>query len=124
MQGQDCKYIRQGGIYDMTKRKIKEKEKVIIYGLSGEEKKTVENEYKEYRILDASGCFTDVLAIPAYAVIIDPRKLSDEEFGFMNEAFEYEKDICKPGECTRILFTADIDHHAKYSYKIWKHDSK
>lgn len=75
------------------------RDKILIYKISREERDIITSYYsKEYNVIDASSCFTDILAIPALAIFIDSTKLSSDEWTMMNEVFSYDSD-------TQIIFT-------------------
>jgi hypothetical protein len=90
-----------------------EKEKILMYGLTDEEESKVQNRHgKDYEIVKTD-CFTDIIAIPAEMVIVNPEKLSETELKQMNEVFQHD--------CfTLILFTTSaFNKNIMPNLKYW-----
>lgn len=79
-----------------------EKEKILMYGLTAEQENLVKERHAaEYEIVKTD-CFTDIIAIPAAMVIVNPEKLSVTELKQMDEVFQHDY-------FTLLLFTNDFD---------------
>ena len=91
---------------------MKDLSKIIAYGLAEDQQEVIKNRYgKNYDVL-ATECFSDVLAIPALLIYIDPQKISVPEMKQLDEVFVGDKD-------TIIIFTDDLD--PKF-YEVLGHD--
>lgn len=91
---------------------MKDLSKIIVYGLTEDQQETIKSRYgKKYDVF-ATECFSDVLAIPALLIYIDPLKISVSEMKQMDEVFVDDKD-------TIIIFTDDLD--PKF-YEVLGHD--
>lgn len=91
---------------------VKDLSKIIIYGLAEDQQNIIKNRYsKKYNVF-ATECFSDVLAIPALLIYIDPKKISVSEMKQLDEVFVEDKD-------TIIIFTDDLD--PKF-YEVLGHD--
>ncbi len=65
---------------------------VLTYGLTKEQVAIVKARYGyKYKILDTE-CFTDILAVPAIAVFINPNHLTKAEMAQLNEVFRFDTD--------------------------------
>ena len=51
--------------------------------------------------MEGTDCFTDILAIPAAMIVLNPEQLSLQEMEQMNEVFKYDSE-------TIIVFTCNI----------------
>ena len=103
------KLLLQGG----TKRMMKnEKAKILMYGLTaGQENLVQERHGAAYEIVKTD-CFTDILAIPAEMVVVNPKKMSVTEQKQMNEVFQHDN-------FTLILFTNEFDKEVMPNLKYW-----
>jgi hypothetical protein len=91
---------------------LKDLSKIIVYSLAEEQQDIIKRRYgKKYDVL-ATECFSDVLAIPALLIYIDPKKISVPEMKQLDEVFVEDKD-------TIIIFTDDLD--PKF-YEVLGHD--
>lgn len=89
-----------------------EKEKILTYGLTaGHEKLVQERHGAAYEIIKTD-CFTDILAIPAEMVVVNPEKMSVMEQKQMNEVFQHDN-------FTLILFTNEFDKEIMPNLKYW-----
>ena len=89
-----------------------EKEKILMYGLTEEQENLVKERHAaEYEIVKTD-CFTDIIAIPAAMVIVNPEKLSVTEQKQMNEVFQHDY-------FTLLLFTNDFDKKNMPNLKYW-----
>ena len=81
---------------------MKDLSKIIAYGLAEDQQEVIKNRYgKKYDVI-ATECFSDVLAIPALLIYIDPKKISVPEMKQLDEVFVEDID-------TSIIFTDDLD---------------
>ena len=90
------------------------KSKILLYKLHETEHQIISSYFAdEYDVIDESSCFTDILAIPAIAIFLDPTKLSSEEWKQMNDIYSHDMD-------TQIVFTKKPDDPLtiKFSYYI------
>ena len=91
---------------------VKDLSKIIVYGLAEDQQDIIKSRYgKKYDVFDTE-CFSDVLAIPALLIYIDPKKISVSEMKQLDEVFVEDKD-------TIIIFTDDLD--PKF-YEVLGHD--
>ena len=91
---------------------VKDLSKIIVYGLTEDQQDIIKSRYgKKYDVF-ATECFSDVLAIPALLIYIDPKKISVSEMKQLDEVFVDDKD-------TIIIFTDDLD--PKF-YEVLGHD--
>ena len=89
-----------------------EKEKILMYCLTEEQENLVKERHAaEYEIVKTD-CFTDIIAIPAAMVIVNPEKLSVTEQKQMNEVFQHDY-------FTLLLFTNDFDKKNMPNLKYW-----
>ena len=89
-----------------------EKEKILMYGLTEEQENLVKERHAaEYEIVKTD-CFTDIIAIPAAMVIVNPEKLSVTELKQMDEVFQHDY-------FTLLLFTNDFDKKNMPNLKYW-----
>ena len=88
------------------------KEKILMYGLTaGQENLVQERHGAAYEIVKTD-CFTDILAIPAEMVVVNPKKMSVTEQKQMNEVFQHDN-------FTLILFTNEFDKEIMPNLKYW-----
>ena len=65
--------------------------KILLYKIGDMEKTQITNYFSErYEVVDESSCFTDILAIPAVAIFMDPEMLTEEELAQLNEQFRWD----------------------------------
>jgi hypothetical protein len=85
------------GVYKMyvTKKKI------MIYKPSLHQQVFLLNRYSDRCDVESTDCFSDILAIPAAIIILDPEDLSLQEMKQMNEVFKYDSD-------TIVMFTGHV----------------
>lgn len=89
-----------------------EKAKILMYGLTaGQENLVQERHGAAYEIVKTD-CFTDILAIPAEMVVVNPEKMSLTEQKQMNEVFQHDN-------FTLILFTDEFDKEVMPNLKYW-----
>lgn len=63
---------------------------ILTYALTQEENEKLERQHSTYDFEDASGCFTDLLALNPLAIILNPEKLSESELGQLDEVDSIE----------------------------------
>ena len=89
-----------------------EKAKILMYSLTaGQENLVQERHGAAYEIVKTD-CFTDILAIPAEMVVVNPKKMSVTEQKQMNEVFQHDN-------FTLILFTNEFDKEIMPNLKYW-----
>ena len=89
-----------------------EKAKILMYGLTaGQENLVQERHGAAYEIVKTD-CFTDILAIPAAMVVVNPEKMSLTEQKQMDEVFQHDN-------FTLILFTNEFDKEVMPNLKYW-----
>ena len=73
--------------------------KVLTFGITQEHQQTIADAVSDkYDVLDVTECFTDLMAIPAAAVVISPSKLNSDSIKTFNEMFGEDYD-------TLVVFT-------------------
>ncbi len=71
---------------------MKDLTKVITFGLTKDQVESIKTRYGcKYEVLDTE-CFTDILAVPAIAVFINPNQLTKSEMAQLNEVFKFDTD--------------------------------
>ena len=86
--------------------------KVLTFGIMMEQYNIVKEAFRDkYDVVDVTECFTDLLAVPADAIVIDPDMVSDDEVEMLNEVFEHDKD-------TSIVVTKDAELILNHVYVI------
>ena len=86
--------------------------KILTYGLTaGQENLVRERHGTAYKIVKTD-CFTDIIAIPAAMVVVNPKKMSVTEQKQMNEVFQHDN-------FTLILFTNEFDKEVMPNLKYW-----
>ena len=90
----------------MTGEKIFRTKDILVYGITNEELAIITDSlpYKNMRIVDCFDCFTDLIALPYIAAVINPDFLTDEDIGTLNE---YADDVQYLSE--RYIFTKQND---------------
>ena len=77
------------------------KDKILVYKVEPDEFAGITYIYgKRYEVIDESSCFTDILAIPAKVIFLNPDALTEEEYSQLNEVFQWDPD-------THLVFTAN-----------------
>ena len=79
-----------------------EKKTILIYDLTDEQEALLKESYGAKYEIKKTDCFTDILAIPAMMVVVNPEKLTWPDINQMNEVFKYDFD-------TLIIFTQELD---------------
>jgi len=89
-------------INPMTGDKIYRTQDVLVYGISDEEFAIICEELpkKDIRVVDCSECFTDIIALPYIAVVINPDVMEQEHVEYFNE---YADEVLDFSE--KIIFT-------------------
>lgn len=78
---------------------MREKQNILLFGLDELEKEAIQQYFgQRFTVLDVSECFTDILAIPARIIILNPAKISKKNYLQMNEVFAWDDE-------THIIFT-------------------
>lgn len=67
---------------------------IMTYGLSETQMEILRREFPSDYIKDVTDCFTDLIAIPAASVVVNPDALSDNEKSAFNEVFEHDFNTC------------------------------
>lgn len=93
---------------------LNEKEKILMYGLTDEQENLVKELHGATYDIVKTVCFTDILAVPAEMVVVNPEKMSVMEQKQMNEVFQHDN-------FTLILFTNDFDKESMPDLKYWAH---
>lgn len=89
-----------------------EKEKILMYGLTAGQENLVQERHSAAYEIVKTDCFTDILAIPAEMVVVNPEKMSVTEQKQMNEVFQHDN-------FTLILFTNEFDKEIMPNLKYW-----
>lgn len=79
----------------------KTKKKILMYKPTLQQQVTMLIQYSDKCDVEATDCFTDLLAIPAVMIVLDPEQLSVDEMKQMNDVFKYDNE-------TIIVFTCHI----------------
>lgn len=74
-------------INPMTGEKLFRTKDILVYGITDDEFAVVVDSLpnKEIRIIDCSDCFTDIIALPYIAAIINPAHLTKDDAETLNE---------------------------------------
>lgn len=67
---------------------------IMTYGLSETQMEILRREFPSEYIKDVTDCFTDLIAIPAAVVVVNPDTLADDEKSAFNEVFEHDFNTC------------------------------
>ena len=67
---------------------------IMTYGLSETQMEILRREFPSDYIKDVTDCFTDLIAIPAASVVVNPDALADNEKSAFNEVFEHDFNTC------------------------------
>lgn len=97
--------------------KIQKKENILLYRLTEKEKEALTAHFgKQYEVVDVSDAFSDLIALPARMVVLNPEALTDEEYLELNESFEWmDETLIVFSEYPRV---SDPDRGLPYSYYI------
>ncbi len=96
---------------------ISGKHMILMYRLNQKEAEALRTYYgSQYDVLDVSDRFSDVIALPARMIVLNPDEISDEEYAEMNEMFEWQ-------DAALIVFSGrphvvDPDKSISYFYYI------
>ena len=100
-------YITLSAIADNVLYKVggcvmfESKKKILIYRPTLKQQVDLLRLYSDKCDVEGTDCFTDLLAVPAAMIVLDPGQLSVEEIKQMNEVFKYDNE-------TIIVFTCHI----------------
>lgn len=91
-------------INPMTGEQLIRSKNVLVYGITDVEFAIVVDSLpnKDIRVIDCSGCFTDLIALPYIAAIIDPTSLTKEDIETLNEYVDEVQYLTE-----RYVFTND-----------------
>ena len=93
------------------------KPKILVYKVLPDEFASVAQYYEnQFEVIDESTCFTDILAIPALMVILNPDALTQEEYSLLNEVFQGDDE-------TLIVFTANPKNESPIEYSYFVDDT-
>lgn len=89
-------------INPMTGEELRRTKDVLVYGISDEEFAIICEELpsSDIRVLDCSDCFTDIIALPYIAVVLNPEVVEQEHIDYFNE---YANEVLYFTE--KIIFT-------------------
>lgn len=101
-------------INPMTGEELGEKnELVLIYGVDEKNYKLLNYLFcNSYDVLDVTNAFSDLLALRASAIIINPDMLKQNELDFLDEIYSENNDT------TLIVFTKEIDKNVNFKYHV------
>ncbi len=88
------------------------KEKILMYGLTAKQENLVKERHGTVYEIVKTDCFTDIIAIPAEMVVVNPEKMSVMEQKQMNGVFQHDNS-------TLILFTNEFDKEVMPNLKYW-----
>ena len=77
------------------------KKKILMYKPSLQQQVLLLKRYSDKYDVEGTDCFSDILAIPAAMIVLDPEQLSFPEMEQMSEAFKFDSD-------TVIVFTGYV----------------
>ncbi len=77
------------------------KKKILIYRPSLQQQVLLLKRYSDKYDVEGTDCFSDILAIPATMIVLDPEQLSLQEMKQMNDIFKYDYE-------TIIVFTGHV----------------
>lgn len=87
--------------------------KVLTFGITQEQQQIIADAVSDkYDVVDVTECFTDLIAIPAEAVVICPSKLSSDSIKTFNEIFGEDYDTWvvfteKPSLDIEVMYTLE-----------------
>jgi len=101
-------------INPMTGEELGEKnELVLIYGVDEKNYKLLNYLFCDcYDVLDVTNAFSDLLALKASAIIINPNMLKQNELEFLDEIYSENNDT------TLMVFTKEIDENVNFKYHV------
>lgn len=101
-------------INPMTGEELGEKnELVLIYGVDEKNYKLLNYLFcNSYDVLDVTNAFSDLLALRASAIVINPDMLKQNELEFLDEIYSENNDT------TLIVFTKEIDKNVNFKYHV------
>lgn len=90
------------------------RELILTYGLTYSQNELIQNTFDCVEIRDVTGCYTDLIAIPTTAIIVDPNLLTEQELEAFYDVFRYDDDTCvvfttEPKNVTRSLCVIEHD---------------
>ncbi len=88
-----------------------EKKKILMYDLTCEQETALAESYGATYEVVKTDCFTDILAIPATMVVVNPEKLTRHDLSQMNEVFKYDFD-------TLIVLTKELDEDKRRYFNV------
>lgn len=68
------------------------KEKLLLFGLNEIQEKAIQAKFGERADIEIAEVYTDLIAIPAAAVVVNPSGMSEKEMAAFNEVFEHDFD--------------------------------
>ena len=77
------------------------KKKILIYKPTLQQQVLLLKRYSDKYDVEGTDCFSDILAIPAAIIILDPEQLTLQEMTQMNEVFKYDSE-------TFVVFSGHI----------------
>ena len=87
-------------------------DRILIYNVDSDERAIIESYFTgKYETVDVSTCFSDLLAIPADMIFMNPNSLSGAEVAAFNELFGHELDM-------NIIFTQKPDWEPEFLYYV------
>ena len=89
-----------------------EKEKILMYGLTDTQEAWVQENFGKKNEIVKTDCFTDIIAIPAEMIVLNPEKATAAEQKQMNDVFQHD-------HFTLLLFTQTIDKEIMPDLKLW-----
>ena len=91
-------------INPMTGEKLRRTKDVLVYGISDDQFAIICEELpsSDIRVVDCSDCFTDIIALPYIAVILNPDVMEQEHIDYFND---YANEVLYFTE--KIIFTKD-----------------
>ena len=89
-------------INPMTGEELRRTKDVLVYGISDEQFAIICEELpsSDIRVVDCSDCFTDIIALPYIAVVLNPDIIEQEQVDYFND---YANDVLYFTE--KIIFT-------------------
>ena len=67
---------------------------IMTYGLTEQQNAILAEKFSSKQVNDAADCFTDLLAVPAAAVVVNSDAMNADQKSEFNEAFRYDYDTC------------------------------
>ena len=88
-----------------------EQKKILLYNLTDELETILAESYGTKYEIVKTDCFTDILAIPAKMVVVNPEKLNQSDISQMNEVFQYDSE-------TVIVLTNELDEEKRRLFNV------